>query len=48
MKKEKEIHATLAAEFQTAKFRATVRDNCLVKMDVVLKSYSILRETTFT
>ena len=48
MKKEKEIHVRFAAELQTAKFRATVHDNCLVKMEVVLKSYSILRETTFT
>ena len=48
MKKEKEIYASFASELQTAKFRATVHDNCLVKMEVVLKSYSILRETTFT
>ena len=47
MKKEKEIHASFAAELQTTKFRATVHDNCLVRREVVLKSYSIFRETTF-
>ena len=40
MKKEKEIHASLAVVSQTAKVVATVCDKCLVKMEKALHSYN--------
>ena len=39
VKKEKDIHASLALTLQTAKVMATVRDKCLVKMEKGLKLY---------
>ena len=40
MKKEKEIHASLAVVSHTAKVVATVCDKCLVKMEKALHLYN--------
>ena len=51
VKKEKEIHASLALKPQTAKVTATVHEKCLVKTEKALNLYNKIfwdRETTFT